>query len=82
MFGIEEAMLNMSGLLIVNLPKKENSSTPLAVAVPMRIFCGFAQVFDIAEVWMENWPKKKLCEVTPLLGCLCFLGVNGMTEFD
>jgi hypothetical protein len=28
MLGIEEAMLNMSGLLIVNLPTKENSSMP------------------------------------------------------
>jgi hypothetical protein len=38
MFGIEKAMLNMNGLLIVNLPKKENSSMSLAVAVPMRKF--------------------------------------------
>jgi hypothetical protein len=83
MFGIEKAMLNMNGLLIVNLPKKENSSMSLAVAVPMRKFLWICS--SIGYRWGMD---GKLTEEETLWGHFfagllwAFWGVSGMTELD
>lgn len=66
MFGIVEPLLNMSGLLTVNLAEEENLSWPLAVV------CVDAQSavnllndwMILRHGWMDSWLKKKLCETT------------------